>query len=163
MTSHIIVLGFEGEYIAEGLFESFEQMEKDGLIVLEDAVIAQRGLGKDVEIRPTSLGKGKPTLKGGGAGLLAGLLLGGPIGGMVTGAAIGAIVGKMKDYGLNKKFVTEISTGLGPNSSLLFLLVREGDVDAFVQRLRGYEIALMMTSLSPELENRIISDLNAKS
>ena len=161
MTSHIVVLGFEGKYVAEGLLESIEQLEKEGLAELEDAVLAQRGPGNHVEIKQARSRAEKTALKGGGAGLLAGLLLGGPIGGLAAGAAIGAITGKLKDYGLDDKFVKDISAGLRPNSSALFLLIRKADVDAFIQRLRGYEIRLMMTSLSPEQQKKVEAALNA--
>ena len=161
MTSHIVVLGFEGKYVAEGLLESIEQLEKEGLAELEDAVLAQRGPGNHVEIKQARSQTGKTALKVGGAGLLAGLLLGGPIGGLVAGAAIGAITGKLKNYGLDDKFVKDISAGLRPNSSALFLLIRKADVDAFIQRLRGYEIKLMMTSLSPEQQKKVEAALNA--
>ncbi len=160
MTSKIIVLGFEGEYVAEGLLESIEEMQKEGLIELEDAVTAQRGAGDYVEIKKTSHRTGKAALEGGGIGLLAGLLLGGPIGGMAAGAVIGAITAKMKKYGLDDKFIQDITDGLIPDSSLLFLMVKKGDVEAFVQRLEGYDVALLMTSLSPELEKRIESELD---
>ena len=47
-----------------------------GLIELEDAVIASRGRGGDVQIEQTHKQGGRFALRGGGAGLLAGLLLG---------------------------------------------------------------------------------------
>jgi len=88
MTSTIIVLGFEHEYGAEGMLEHIDNFEQEGLISLEDAVIATRGVGGEVTIKQANPQAGKTSLKGSGVGLLAGLLLGGPILGAAAGAAV---------------------------------------------------------------------------
>ena len=81
----------------------------DGLITIEDAVIASRGVGQNVEIKQTQSVTGKYTLRGSGIGLLAGFLLGGPIGGLIGGTAVGAISGALKDIGIDDKFIREAS------------------------------------------------------
>lgn len=40
MTSTIIVLGFDHEYGAEGMLEHLDTIQQEGLVSLEDAVIA---------------------------------------------------------------------------------------------------------------------------
>ncbi len=40
--SNLVVLSFEGSSAAEAVYEQFEQMEKDNLIHIEDAVILER-------------------------------------------------------------------------------------------------------------------------
>ena len=42
-TSTLAVLTFEGQETAEALYEQIEKMEKEKLLVLEDAVIIERG------------------------------------------------------------------------------------------------------------------------
>ena len=92
---------------------------------------------------------------GAGAGIFAGLLLGGPIGGLAAGAAIGAITGKMKDYGIDDKFIKEISAGLGYNSSAIFLLVKEARGEEVMERLKPYKGVVLSTTLAPEAQARL--------
>lgn len=156
MASNIIVLAFaEGEFIAEGMLDTISKLQEDGLIEVEDAVIAHRGVDDKVHLKQTHSVKGKYTLRGSGAGLLAGLLLGGPIGGLVAGTVIGAMAGSMKDYGIDDDFIEEISTGLGPNSSALFLMVDEvapENLDKVDAVLRRYKAIVVKTTLSEEKE-----------
>lgn len=159
MASNIIVLAFdEGEFMAEGMLETISKLEEDELVTVEDAVIAHRGVDDTVHLKQTHSVKGKYTLRGSGAGFLVGLLLGGPIGGLVAGAAAGAITGSMKDYGIDDDFIEEISNGLGPNSSALFLMVDEvapenlEKVDAV---LRTFKANVVKTTLSDENEAKL--------
>ena len=94
MENNVIVLGFEGQTTALDMLSLFETFQEKGIIELEDAVVATRGVTDKVEIKQTQSVTGKFTLRGTGIGLLAGVLLGGPIGGLVAGATIGAIAGK---------------------------------------------------------------------
>jgi len=155
MTSKIIVLGFEHQYGAEGMYEEIEKFEQDGLITLEDAVIASRGVGLNVEIKQARKQEGKAALKGGGVGLLAGLLLGGPILGAAAGAGIAAIARSVKDSGLDDKFIDEVTDGLTPESSALFLLVKEANAEELQGKLDQFEAKLLTTTLDPDREEAL--------
>ena len=155
MESRIVVLGFDNQYAAEGMLEDLHRMQDEGLIDLEDAVVASRGVGTRVEIKQTRSATGKYTGRGTGIGLLAGLLLGGPIVGLVGGAAIGAIVGGLKDYGIDDKFIDEVSEWVAPNSSALFLLVREARAEEVLKRLKPWKANVLTTNLPEESEKRL--------
>jgi len=150
MTSTIIVLGFDLQFGAEGMLEHLDKLQEEGLITLEDAVIASRGVGDKVDIKQANPQTGKTSLKGTGVGLLAGLLLGGPILGAAAGAGIGAIVGSVKDFGLDDHFVTEISESLKPESSALFLLVKEANTKELQDKFDSYKARVLTTSLPPD-------------
>lgn len=155
MESKIVVLGFDRQYGAEGMLEQIEDYEKEGLITIEDAVIASRDVGKDVEIKQARPQGKKASLKGSGVGLLAGLLLGGPILGVAAGAGIGAIVGSVRDYGLDDEFVEGITKSLRPDSSALFLLVKEAKAEEFLAELQQFEAYVLTTSLTPDKEKAL--------
>lgn len=155
MTSTIIVLGFDHQYGAEGMLEYIDQFEREGLITLNDAVIAERGVGGEVTIKQANPQTGKTSLRGSGVGLLAGLLLGGPILGVAAGAGIGAIVGAAKDFGLDDHFVEEISESLKPESSALFLLVKEANTEELQGRFDKYEARVITTTLPPDREKAL--------
>jgi uncharacterized membrane protein len=155
MASNIVVLGFKNQYAAEAMLKDIVKLQEEGLIELEDAVVASRGGGSEVEIQQTHSDTGKYALRGSGAGLLAGLLLGGPIVGLVGGAAVGAITGALKDYGLDDGFVNEVSRWVQPNTSALFLLVKKANADQVLERMRHLEAIVLTTTLPEEQEQRL--------
>ena len=155
MESNIVVLGFEGESTAEGMLSNIMEMQERGLVTIDDAVVATRGPGTNVEVKQTRSVTGKYAVRGTGAGLLAGLLLGGPIGGLVAGAAIGAITGALKDQGIDDKFINEVSQALRPNSSALFLMGKAEDPDKFYEEMRPFKAIVATTTLSEEKEKRL--------
>ena len=74
MASHIVVLGFELEYGAEGMLNDIQKWHEEGLVELEDAAIATSTPDGTIQIKQTHKKDDQFALKGGGVGLLAGLL-----------------------------------------------------------------------------------------
>jgi uncharacterized membrane protein len=155
MANNVVVLGFDHQYGAEGMLKTVLKWQDEGLIELEDAVIASSGPGGEVQIEQTHKHGGRFALRGGGAGLLAGLLLGGPILGLVGGAAAGGIAGALQDYGLDDSFVKEVSQWVQPVTSALFLLVKEAKAGELLEKLRPDVATVLTTTLAPEQEERL--------
>jgi uncharacterized membrane protein len=155
MASNIVVLGFKNQYGAEGMLKDIQKWQEGVLIELEDAVIASRAAGGGIQIEQTHKEGGRFALRGGGAGLLAGLLLGGPILGLVGGVAAGGIANALKDYGLDDTFVKEVSQWVQPETSALFLLVKEAKADEVLDKLRPQGAIVLTTTLAPEQEKRL--------
>lgn len=157
MKSQIVALAFEGETMADVLLTKFEELQVRGLLTVEDAVIASRGSEGAVEIRQTRPWTKQYAGRGLGVGALAGLLLGGPIAGAAAGTAVGAVVGKMKDHGIDDSFVDEVSQSLGPDSSILFLLIRlvSGRGKEVLAELQGLDAAVLTTTLTPDQEQML--------
>ena len=153
--SNITALAFEGEETAKGMLNDVLKMEKEGKIEVLDAVVASRGVGKNVNIEQTQSAKGKFAKRGTGVGFLAGLLLGGPIVGAAAGAAVGAISGSMKDVGIEDDFIEQISAGLGQNSSAIFLMTQNADMDAVQTYLKPFKARVLSTTLDPDVETKI--------
>ena len=150
-----IEAGFDKDTKAEIFLETVFEWQESGLVDIQDAVVVIRGVGGDVKIKQTNSLAGKYALGGGGIGFLAGLLLGGPIGGIIVGSAVGAITGKMKDIGIDDKFIKEASEGLAPNSSALFLMGNSPDREALLETLNEYEALVAMTTLDEENEKAL--------
>jgi uncharacterized membrane protein len=180
MPANVHVVMFEDVNGAENMLENVNTWEKQGWLKVDDAVVVTRGAGSEtppvamatsntenarvvygatsgteLEIKQTVKKTGKWALGGGGIGLLAGLLLGGPIGGLVVGATAGAITGAMKDYGIDDTFIKEVSAGLRPGASALFLMTSGGDEEKILPELRVHKARLLKTTLPPEQEGRL--------
>jgi uncharacterized membrane protein len=178
MTSNLVVLSFEGADTAKGMLDNVRDMQERGLLTLEDAVVAYREpnasnatfqqLDGDLAAAPAQLGVrtglNDPVIKqtdsrrkryaaaGAGLGMLAGLLLGGPIG----GAAVGAVIGALKDRGIDDGFIHSVSSSLKPDSSAIFLLVKEGgDAAKIREELRPFKATVLHTTLKPEVEKQL--------
>jgi uncharacterized membrane protein len=156
MTSELIVLGFEGEYQAEGMLDVLLKMQERGLLKLEDAVAVKKTIGGELELSQTlKKHSGRQALKGAGLGLLAGAIIGLPIVGLAAGAGILAARRSMKDYGIDDEFIKEVSSGLRPESSELFLLVKEAKGPEVLEEMRKFKAIIIKTTLSDEQRSRL--------
>jgi uncharacterized membrane protein len=155
MTGNIVVLGFESSYGAEAMLEDVNRWEEEGVIEVEDAVVASAGLAGNVMLHETHRSeKGKFGLRRGGAGLVAGALVGVPILGLVAGVASGVLKGQRKDeaFGLDAEFVRETSQWVRAERSALFLLVKQANAEELKVRLRPLKAKILSTTLAPEKE-----------
>lgn len=158
MAGNIVVLGFKDQYGAEAMLNDVHKWQEEGLIEVEDAVIASAGPDGKVEIQETHRSEGgKFALRGGGVGLVAGALLGGPILGLVAGVTAGAIRAKRKDkgYGLDDDFVQAASGWVRAERSALFLLVKQANAEQVRARLGPLTATVLTTTLAPEQEQRL--------
>jgi uncharacterized membrane protein len=160
--SNIVVLGFENQYGAEAMLSNLQKWQEEGLIEVDDAIIASAGPSGEVEIQQTRRSEGgKFALRGGGVGLVAGALLGGPILGLVAGVAAGALKGKRtaklaaKEHGLDEEFVEVTSGWVRADRSALFLLVKQADAEALRVNLAPHKAIVLTTSLAPEQESQL--------
>ena len=154
MASELVVLGFEGEDTADGMLDNFRDMQTRGILKLDDAVVAARGRGSEVDIHQTDSRRGRFATAGAGAGVLAGWLIAGPLGGAAVGT-VGAIVGGMRDRGIDDKFIREVSQSLGPDSSAIFLLISEADGPQVLEELKPFNAHVVHTTLNDEQERKL--------
>jgi uncharacterized membrane protein len=180
MPGNIHVLMFDDIDGAENMLANVNSWEKKGWLKVEDAVVVTRGAGSavaptqiasanpeqpgvlrsagsstELEIKQTHKFAGKFALGGGGIGFLAGLLLGGPIGGLVVGATVGGITGALRDYGIDDKFIKQVSDGVRPGTSALFLMTSGGDAAKLLPEVREHKARLLSTTLPPEQERAL--------
>jgi uncharacterized membrane protein len=180
VASKLVVLAFDGPGTASDMLINLKEAEKQGVFKLDDAVIASRGNGMDivmggsdnfggyaaaeegqaVKIQQTESHRGRSTAGGIGIGLLAGLLVGGPIVGVTVG--IGALAGALRDRGIKDSFIDETSKHLKPNSSALFLLIKDTQqekLDGVLATLRHFNAKVIYTDLPPETEKKLRDEL----
>ncbi|MGD8584271.1 MAG: DUF1269 domain-containing protein [Chloroflexota bacterium] len=121
----VTAIVFADEEQATSLLNDVMELEKQGVIELDDAVVAvkdQKGKVKIAETADTSTKGG--TRAGGALGLFIGLMAGGPIGGLAVGLLGGRLVGKMIDIGIDQDFIKEVTDALEPGSSAALFQVK---------------------------------------
>jgi uncharacterized membrane protein len=149
--SDLIVITFDNVDDAKNLRAELRRLEGEGVLGLDDAAVIEKDASGKVHIhdevdRAVVIG----ALTGGLLGAFLSFLF--PIAGLVIGAGGGALVGKLTDMGVDKQFIQDVTEGLKPGSSALFVLVGSGNIEAALSAIRPYRGTLYQTTLPTELE-----------
>jgi uncharacterized membrane protein len=158
---HLWAVGYDQIEGAEQLrAEVARLVEKRSLILLDSAVAVRHPDGSvtlDGEplVAPIQLTP-RHTI----ATFLAGLALGAP---PLTGPAVGAVVGRtagaIAEVGIGNDFVYEVGALMKPGTSALFVLDREGDMEAILQGIRGLGGTVLKTNVDLDRAKLIQSTL----
>ena len=70
--------------------------------------------------------------------------------------------GSLSDYGINDRFIKDLSAKLRPNSSALFVLVRKSTPDKVLPEVSKYGGTVLHTSLSNDEEARLQAALGVR-
>ena len=68
---------------------------------------------------------------------------------------------KLADMGIDRQFVKDLSAQLKPNSSAIFLIVRNVSPDKVIASLRPYGGTILDTTLTKEAEEDLKENLQA--
>jgi uncharacterized membrane protein len=86
-----------------------------------------------------------------GAGFLAGLVLAAPLTGATIGALLGSAGTAAATYaGISEDFVHDVESMMKPNSSALFVLDDEGDLEVILHKIRGLGGTVLKTNVDLE-------------
>lgn len=153
--SHLIVIAFDDPDQASQVRETLAIGEHGGYVSLDDSAVVVKDAEGKVHVK-NELDRGvKIGAIGGG---LLGLLIGAiflPLGAMLMGALGGAVVGSLLDMGVSKSFVKEVSESLGPNSSAIFLIVRDANPDYAIAAMRQFNGKIIQTTLDESAEENL--------
>jgi len=151
----LFVLGFKDVSTADLVVDELQALQTENLLQLSDwARVIRREDGR-VETRQATNTTGAGAAGGALWGMLFGLIFLIPIAGLVIGGITGALMGKLADYGIDDKFIKDLSAQITPGTSALFLYVVQATPDRVVERLAKYQPTLLRTSLSQEQENKL--------
>jgi uncharacterized membrane protein len=161
--SHLWALGYDDMTRADEVRDRIAGLGRSHRLVLLDAAVAVRypdgSFTLDGERFVAVVNTPGRTL----ARLLAGLALGAP---PLTGAAVGALsrvagLASPSAAGIDRDFVNEVARLVKPGTSALFVLDREGDLDAILQGIRGLGGTVLKTNVDLERARLIQSTLAA--
>ena len=141
---------------AEQMLGRLEQLQKQQLITIQDAAIVSWPAGKKKpKTRQLHNMAGFGALQGAFWGMLFGLLFFVPILGLAVGAGMGALTGSFADVGIDDKFIKEVSAGVRPGTSALFLMTTGGDAEKLLPEIREHKARLLSSTLPPEQEQAL--------
>lgn len=153
---HLLVLTFDSSESADGARQSIRDLQNKGLLTLEDAAVLTADASGKVSVNNEL---GRDIKIGAGIGAVVGLLLSFmfPLAGILIGAAGGALIGRSLDRGVDQKFVQDVKNSLKPNSSALFLVIRQADMTALRATLAPHNAGILQTTLEDSLVDQIRS------
>lgn len=153
--AELLVIGYDTPKQAQDARDVLFGLAKDYLLELSDAVVAkvdEKGRVKlDQIVHPWSMGMA------GGAfwGMLVGLIFFMPIAGVLTGAAAGALSGALSDYGINDRFMKDVSGVLQPGQAALFVMAKQNAPDKVLEELGLHGGRLLRTNLDTAQEQKL--------
>ncbi len=136
-------------------------MARDGLIRLEDAVVAYRdmdGIQLDQSVNLTAAGALGGAWWGTLIGGMFGLALGQPaiaLAGAAGGSAAGGATGWLSDGGISDEMMRESSEAIHGGKAILFLKVESGSPEKVIEKLSAFGGRVVMSSLTAELDRKI--------
>ena len=161
--SHLVIITFDDAEQAGALRQTLRQEEHEGLLSLNDAAVVVRDENGQFHVKnETDRGVAIGATGGGVIGLLIGSVFF-PVAGLLIGAIGGALVGKAADQHVDKDVIKQVQANMQPNSSALFVLVRDADPAAAMGTLRPYLGNLYQTSFDEETEKELRHVLKTKS
>jgi uncharacterized membrane protein len=153
--ANLVVITLDSAEEASQVRKSLRDLEKQGLLSLDDsAVIVKDAEGKVQVKNEMDRGLKVGAVGGGALGLLIGSIFF-PFAGLIGGALVGAAVGKLADLGVDQTFVHDVGTALKPDSSAVFVLVRQANPNAALAALKPYKGQIYHTSLPAETEQAL--------
>ncbi len=153
--SDLVVIGYDDQFKAEEVRLMLWKMQKEYLIDLEDAVVAEKNEKGKIKLHQAVNLTAAGAAGGGFWGTLIGLIFLNPLLGLAVGATAGAVSGALTDIGIDDKFMKELAESLHPKSSALFVLVRRATADKVLEELKGTGGKVLKTSLSHENETKL--------
>lgn len=134
--SELVVLGFKGKYQADEMLLELLKLEQEHLVDLEDAVVVTKNAEGKIRVKPCH-DLVRP-------GDLSNELWGGIISSVIFHRSLQLIDDPSSPF--DESFLLKVEEMLQPNSSALFILVRDGDPEKVISSLHNTEGHLLHTS-----------------
>jgi uncharacterized membrane protein len=153
--SDLVVIVYPTEARAEEMRQKIFGLQKEYLIEIGDAAIAVMHEDGKVKLNQLLNTTAMGAVSGSFWGLLIGAIFLMPLAGAALGAASGALGGALTDYGVDDKFMKELSTSLQPGNAALFVLVKRVTGDKVLEALKGTGGVVLKTSLDHTREQAL--------
>lgn len=153
--SDLVVIVYSTEARAEEMRQKLIGLQKEYLLEIGDAAIAVMQEGGRVKLNQLMNTTALGAVSGSFWGLLIGAIFLMPLFGAALGAASGALGGALTDYGIDDKFMKELSATLQPGNAALFVLVKKVTGDKVLEALRGTGGTVLKTSLDRSQEQKL--------
>lgn len=159
--SDLVAIAFPTEAKAQEVRKKLFEMQREYLIDIGDAVVAIKEPDGKIHLDQMFSTTAAGAASGSFWGLLVGVLFLMPLVGAAVGATAGALTGVMMDFGINDRFMKDLSASLPPGGAALFVLVNKMTADKVLAQLQGVGGTVLRTSLDRSKEQALRDALAA--
>jgi uncharacterized membrane protein len=153
--STVIALVYPSKEIADEVYQTVSRLQAMGLLELLDACVAVKKENGKIKLQQAYNLPLIGAANGVFLGALVGLFFMMPGLGAVAGAIAGTVSGALADIGISDQFMKDLVAEVQPGNSVLFLYVRDADVEQAVPEIAVHGGKVLYTSLTLEQENRL--------
>lgn len=157
----LIIVAYPDEKTAEAARAKLIELQKEYLIELGDAVIAERMADGSVKLHQLINTTAAGAAGGAMWGTLIGLLFLNPLLGAAAGAGAGALSGYLTDVGIDDKFMKSAADALSPGQAALCVLVRKVTADKVLPVMSQFGGTVLRTNMTAEQEAKLRDALRA--
>jgi uncharacterized membrane protein len=157
----LIIVAYPDEKTAEAARAKLMELQKEYLIELGDAVIAERLADGSVKLHQLINTTAAGAAGGAMWGTLVGLLFLNPLLGAAAGAGAGALSGYLTDVGIDDKFMKSAAESLTPGQAALCVLVRKVTADKVLPAMAQFGGTVLRTNMTTEQEQKLRDALKA--
>jgi uncharacterized membrane protein len=157
----LIIVAYPDEKTAEAARAKLIELQREYLIELGDAVIAERLADGSIKLHQLINTTAAGAAGGAMWGTLIGLLFLNPLLGAAAGAGAGALSGYLTDVGIDDKFLKSAAEALTPGQAALCVLVRKVTADKVLPAMAPFGGTVLRTNLTAEQEQKLRDALKA--
>jgi uncharacterized membrane protein len=157
----LVIIAYENEAKAEAARKKLFELQKEYLIELGDAVVAERQADGSVKLHQVINTTAAGAASGGLWGAIIGMLFLNPLLGAAFGAGAGALSGYLTDIGIDDNFLKDAAGALSPGQAALCVLVRKVTADKVLPAMATFGGTVLRTNLTAEQEARLREALKA--
>lgn len=157
----LVIIAYPDLQTAEAARGKLMELQREYLIELGDAVVAERQPDGSVKLHQLINTTAAGAAGGAMWGTLIGLLFLNPLLGAAAGAGAGALSGYLTDVGIDDKFLKGTAESLSPGQAALCVLVRKVTADKVLPAMAPFGGTVLRTNLTSEQEGRLRDALRA--
>jgi uncharacterized membrane protein len=163
----MVVFTLDSKDKAHDLLKKLRDMDiEDENIEIKEAAFAHKVSRGRIKLEQSAdLGGGRGALGGGAIGVIAGTMVAGPLGAAVGGVVGGAVAGlyaKLRDSGVNDRFMKDVSKSVEEGKTALFIMYTGEVSQAMLGTLRDYNASLIHGTLPAQAETVVVETLAAE-
>lgn len=153
--AQLVAIVYDKVDTAQDVFAKILDLQKQYLIDLEDMAYVTKDQTGKLKVNQGENLAAAGAVGGAFWGMLVGMLFFAPFLGAAVGAAAGGAAGAMSDYGIDDKFIKDLTSSMTNNSSALFVLFHKANPDKVVPEISKFGGKVLRTSMSTENEKRL--------
>jgi uncharacterized membrane protein len=157
----LIIVAYPDLATAEAARTKLISLQKDYLIQLGDAVVAERQADGAIKLHQLINTTAAGAAGGAMWGTLIGLLFLNPLLGAAAGAGAGALSGYLTDVGIDDKFMKSAAESLTPGQAALCVMVRSVTADKVLPEMAHFGGTVLRTNMTTEQEQKLRDALKA--